>query len=89
MRITQTRDQIAAALRVLGLPTGAIVFVHSSMSSIGYVEGGADSIVDAFCASSARRALSSCQPSPLLMQGAPTLSLTLPVIPQRWAASLK
>ena len=26
MRITQTRDQIAAALRVLGLPTGAIVF---------------------------------------------------------------
>ena len=48
MRITQTRDQIAAALRVLGLPTGAIIFVHSSMSSIGYVEGGADSIVDAF-----------------------------------------
>ena len=42
-----TRDQIAAALRALGLPVGAIVFMHSSMSSIGYVEDGADTIVDA------------------------------------------
>ena len=48
MRNSLTRDQIAAALRALGLPAGAIVFTHSSMSSIGYVEGGADTIVDAF-----------------------------------------
>ena len=48
MKNSLTRDQIAAALRALGLPAGAIVFTHSSMSSIGYVEGGADTIVDAF-----------------------------------------
>ena len=44
----QTQDRIGEALRVLGLPRGAIVFVHSSMSSIGYVEGGAEVLVDAF-----------------------------------------
>lgn len=44
----QTQDKIGEALRVLGLPRGAIVFVHSSMSSIGYVEGGAEALVDAF-----------------------------------------
>ena len=44
----QTQEQICEALRALGLPSGAIVFVHSSMSSIGYVEGGADALVDAF-----------------------------------------
>lgn len=48
MRNSLTRDQISAALRALGLPAGAIVFTHSSMSSIGYVEGGADTLVDAF-----------------------------------------
>ncbi len=48
MRKSLTRDQIAAALRALGLPVGAIVFMHSSMSSIGYVEDGADTLVDAF-----------------------------------------
>ena len=47
MRHSLTRDQIAAALPALRLPAGAIVFVHSSMSSIGHVEGGADAIVDA------------------------------------------
>jgi aminoglycoside 3-N-acetyltransferase len=44
----QTQEQICEALRALGLPSGAIVFVHSSMSSIGYVEGGAGTLVDAF-----------------------------------------
>lgn len=44
----QTQEMIGEALRVLGLPRGAIVFVHSSMSSIGYVEGGAEAVVDAF-----------------------------------------
>ncbi|MCY4083077.1 MAG: AAC(3) family N-acetyltransferase [Caldilineaceae bacterium] len=44
----QTEERIGEALRALGLPSGAIVFVHSSMSSIGYVEGGAEALVDAF-----------------------------------------
>ena len=42
------REQIAEALQTLGLGAGHIVFVHSSLSSIGYVEGGADAVVDAF-----------------------------------------
>ena len=44
----QTQERICESLRALGLPSGAIVFVHSSMSSIGYVEGGAETLVDAF-----------------------------------------
>ena len=42
------REQIAEALKTLGLGAGHIVFVHSSLSSIGYVEGGADAVVEAF-----------------------------------------
>ena len=42
-----TREQIADALRKLGLREGDIVFVHSSLSSMGRVEGGADTVVDA------------------------------------------
>lgn len=48
MSMSQTREQISEALQTLGLPGGAIVFVHSSMSSIGHVEGGATTLVDAF-----------------------------------------
>ena len=44
------REQIAEALQTLGLGAGHIAFVHSSLSSIGYVEGGADAVVDAFLA---------------------------------------
>ena len=42
------QEQIAEALQTLGLGAGHIVFVHSSLSSIGYVEGDADAVVDAF-----------------------------------------
>ncbi len=42
------QEQITEALQTLGVQTGHIVFVHSSLSSIGYVEGGADAVVDAF-----------------------------------------
>ena len=42
------QEQIAEALQTLGLGAGHIVCVHSSLSSIGYVEGGADAVVDAF-----------------------------------------
>ena len=48
MKNSLKRDQTVAALRTLGLPAGATVFVHSSLSSIGYVEGGAETMVDAF-----------------------------------------
>ena len=42
------RAQITEALQTLGVQPGHIVFVHSSLRSIGYVEDGADAVVDAF-----------------------------------------
>lgn len=36
------------AFRALGLQAGDMVFVHSSLSSIGRVHGGAETVVDAF-----------------------------------------
>jgi aminoglycoside 3-N-acetyltransferase len=42
-----TQDDIAEALRRLGLVQGDLVQVHSSLSSFGHVEGGADAVVDA------------------------------------------
>lgn len=42
-----TREQIEDGLRNLGLSTGDSVEVHSSLSSLGYVIGGADTIIDA------------------------------------------
>ncbi len=39
--------EICAALRELPLPDGTVVFVHSAMSKLGYVEGGAGTIVTA------------------------------------------
>ena len=42
-----TKEDIVAGLRRLGLKKGDSVGVHSSLSSFGYVEGGADAVVDA------------------------------------------
>ena len=42
-----TKDDIVAGLRRLGLKWGDNAGVHSSLSSFGYVEGGADTVVDA------------------------------------------
>jgi aminoglycoside N3'-acetyltransferase len=42
-----TGADIASGLRRLGLTRGAEVEVHSSLSSLGWVEGGADTVVDA------------------------------------------
>ena len=39
-----TREQIADALRELGLAPGDSVFVHSSLSRFGRVEGGAEAV---------------------------------------------
>lgn len=42
-----TREDIEKGLTSLGLSNGDTVEVHSSLSSFGYVDGGADTIVDA------------------------------------------
>lgn len=42
-----TSVEIADALRRLGLEEGDVVLVHSSLSSLGYVEGGAEAVIDA------------------------------------------
>jgi len=41
------KGELVADFGKLGLCPGDIVLVHSSLSSIGYVEGGADTVVDA------------------------------------------
>lgn len=42
-----TREDIKHGLKELGLQQGDFVGVHSSLSSFGYVEDGADAVVDA------------------------------------------
>lgn len=42
-----TRDRLRADLRRLGLAPGDAAVVHSSLSSLGWVEGGADAVIDA------------------------------------------
>ena len=42
-----TKSDIKRGFRALGLNKGDIIGVHSSLSSFGRVEGGADSVVDA------------------------------------------
>jgi len=42
-----TRADIVAGLREIGLRPGDLVQVHSSLSAFGYVEDGADTVVDA------------------------------------------
>ncbi len=43
-----TFEDIADALRQVQVGRGAVVYVHSSLSSMGYVQGGADTVIDAF-----------------------------------------
>lgn len=43
-----SREQIVHELHNLGLNAGQIVFVHSSLSSLGHVADGADTVVNAF-----------------------------------------
>jgi aminoglycoside 3-N-acetyltransferase len=42
-----TRQDIVLGLRQLGLEAGASILVHSSLSSLGYVQGGAEAVIDA------------------------------------------
>jgi aminoglycoside 3-N-acetyltransferase len=42
-----TQQDIIAGLRRVGLAPGEVVFVHSSLSAFGHVQGGADAVVEA------------------------------------------
>jgi len=44
---TVTRQDIVDGLRKVGLVTGDVAVVHSSLSAFGRVDGGADTVVDA------------------------------------------
>ncbi len=46
-RVAVTKEEIVSGLRALGLEVGMDVLVHSSLSSFGYVDGGADAVIDA------------------------------------------
>jgi len=46
-KIHVTKEDIKRGLKQLGLKRGDVVGVHSSLSSFGYVEGGADAVIDA------------------------------------------
>lgn len=47
MRDHRSRDRLARDLRELGLGDGDVVLVHSSLSGLGWVEGGAGTVIDA------------------------------------------
>ncbi|MCK4434875.1 AAC(3) family N-acetyltransferase [Candidatus Bathyarchaeota archaeon] len=47
VRVTVSKEDIEIALKELGLRKGDIIGVHSSLSSFGYVKGGADAVIDA------------------------------------------
>ena len=41
-----TRRQITDQLRTLGLASGDVVMMHSSLSSLGFVDGGAETVIN-------------------------------------------
>ncbi|MFO7975397.1 MAG: AAC(3) family N-acetyltransferase [Candidatus Hydrogenedentota bacterium] len=45
-----TQDDILRGLQELGVRRGELVYVHSSLSAFGYVDGGADAVIDALLA---------------------------------------
>ena len=46
VKTSVSKDDIKAGLLWLGLKKGDTVGVHSSLNSFGYVEGGADAVID-------------------------------------------
>lgn len=49
-RTTVHRADLERALREVGVQAGEVVMVHSSLSSLGWVVGGAEAVVEAFLA---------------------------------------
>jgi aminoglycoside 3-N-acetyltransferase len=47
-KLPLTRDSLARELRSCGLAAGQIVLVHSSMSKLGWIPGGAEAVIQAF-----------------------------------------
>ena len=41
-----TRDQIVSGLKAMGVVEGDILFIHSSLKSLGYVEGGPKTVIE-------------------------------------------
>ncbi|MBB3112206.1 aminoglycoside 3-N-acetyltransferase [Paenibacillus phyllosphaerae] len=46
-RVIWTRDELVEAFRNIGLQEGQTVFVHTSLRSLGYVVGGAETLIRA------------------------------------------
>jgi len=46
-KVYVSKEDIKAGLRKLGLNRGDVIGIHSSLSSFGYVEGSADTVIDA------------------------------------------
>ncbi len=44
-----TAEMLAEGLRGLGICSGDVVFLHSSLKSLGFVEGGPRAVIDALC----------------------------------------
>lgn len=45
MKPGEQRERIASELRALGVPAGSALLVHSSLRSLGHVEGGASTVI--------------------------------------------
>ena len=43
-----TREDVSAAAKAIGIVPGDVVFFHSSLSSMGTVDGGPDAVIDGF-----------------------------------------
>lgn len=45
---TVTKDDIVYSLKLMGIKEGDVLLLHSSLTSMGHVHGGADAVIDAF-----------------------------------------